>query len=335
MEQRDDGAARGIAADRAPGDEVIAEHQQEADAGDDPAQVVAQRPPEELRLGRRRDRGRRQRGHHGEPFARRQALGGLDGQRAIVGKPALPVMAARAARTGEGDEAFRPRAADEMQVIGGGQDRELPEIAGDVPVQFRLAVEPAHLPADTVAEHVGVLAVADVSVLVAGIDADGVVHALGEIGLRLAVAHDAEQREGDFVHDALRVLEEQGEVAIDAVADLAAFGVDAEGLGDGELAVLGEMHVGDEGLDGFGSDGVGGGAERERDGERWDRRKAEQAFHGGKSHDWAGLSETRGTARSASSEISKNVRSENPKLWATMLLGNDWTSVLRLRTVPL
>ena len=137
------------------------------------------------------------------------------------------------------------------------------------------------------------------------------------------------------MHDALRVLEEQGEVAIDAVADLAAFGIDAEGLGDGELAVLGEMHVGDEGLDGFGSDGVGGGAERERDCERGERRKAEQAFHGGKSHDWAGLSETRGTARSASSEISKNVRSENPKLWATMLLGNDWTSVLRLRTVPL
>ena len=72
---------------------------------------------------------------------------------------------------------------------------------------------------------------------------------------------------------AARVLEDERKVAIDAVPDLAAFGRDADGLGDGELAVLGELHVGDERLDDLGGEGVRGAAEPERGDKRRDRRK--------------------------------------------------------------
>jgi hypothetical protein len=57
-------------------------------------------------------------------------------------------------------------------VIARRHDRETPEIPGHVPVQFRFAVEPAHLPSRPIAEDVRVVAAWNDRAFAAGIDAD-------------------------------------------------------------------------------------------------------------------------------------------------------------------
>ncbi len=117
------------------------------------------------------------------------------------------------------------------------------------------------------------LAVPDISVLVAGINAKGIAHALGEIVLRFAVARYAEQAEGDVVQLVAGILEDKREVAIDAVPDFAAFGVDADGFGNIELPVLGKLYVGNEGLDDLSSECMNSAAEPEGRDERGDSGK--------------------------------------------------------------
>ncbi len=64
------------------------------------------------------------------------------------------------------------------------------------------------------------IAARDQHVLVAGIDLQNAVLALGEMRLGLAVAGDVEKVEGDFVQPAGGILEGQREVAMDAAFDL-------------------------------------------------------------------------------------------------------------------
>ena len=181
--KRNDGAALGVASERFPGGEIVDEDREEADAADDPLAVVEQPIPQQRFRARRVDRGRRQRGHDGQPFARREPPSGRDRERAVAADVAAPIGAARADAAGEGGPAQRRGAVDEMQMISRRFDREAPEIAGDVPVQFGLGVEETHLPAGAILEHVGVFAGLDPRVFVTGIDAEDAVGALGVIGL--------------------------------------------------------------------------------------------------------------------------------------------------------
>ena len=78
VEQRNDGAAPWIAADRFPGGEVIDENHEETDAAENPLAVVEQLVPQQRALAGRLDGGRRQFGDDGQAFARRQRTGGGD-----------------------------------------------------------------------------------------------------------------------------------------------------------------------------------------------------------------------------------------------------------------
>ena len=63
------------------------------------------------------------------------------------------------------------------------------------------------------------------------------------IGLRLAVAADAEEAEGHLVQPPGGVFEGQRKVAINAVSHRAAFRAHAKGLGDAEFAFSRDLDV--------------------------------------------------------------------------------------------
>ena len=240
-----------IAAHRPPGDEVIAEDQDEPEPGQHPTAGVEDLPPEQHVLCRRIDRALGKRGDHREALTRRQTACRLDGQHAVAADAAAPVGAEHAEPAGVSGPANGARTVGEEKAVAHRIDREIPEIAGDVPVEFRLAVEPADLPAGAVAQSVGVVAARDDRILVADIDADGAVPAFGVIALRHAVAADVENAERNLAQGAARVLEGERKVTIDAVSDLRAFRLDADGFDDGEFAVLGDPHGRLEAMDDF------------------------------------------------------------------------------------
>ncbi len=263
MKQRDDGAAPRVAADRAPRHQVVDRHCDKADAADDPVPVILE--PVIVLVGRI-DRTGGNFGHHGQARMRRQQSRRVDRQRATGVDGAAPVRAARAERSGIGSPAHRPDIAGQRQAVTRGEDREGPEITGDVPVEFRLAVDPADLPAGRVAKHVSVVAARNEHVFLAGIDAnDAGVRLFGEPALRLAVARDRQDVEVDLAVAAGSVTEAQRKIAVNAALDLIALGAHADRLGDGERAVLGNLHDGIEAMDDLGS--MRGRGENERDSE--------------------------------------------------------------------
>ena len=137
------------------------------------------------------------------------------------------------------------------------------------------------------------LAGPDQHVLVAGIDADEAAHALGVVGLGLAVAENAEQFERHLAHRPAGIAEGERKVAIDAVPHGAAFGAHQQRLGNGEIAVFGNHHVRIEGADDFGSVCLPGAQQRAKQ----DDDAQKPAHRGARS--------TCGTARSPASDSSK------------------------------
>ena len=73
MEQRDDGAALGIAADRAPGHDVVDQQHEQAEAADEPLAVIQDLVPEQRVGAGRLDRRRGKRGDHGQVLRRARA----------------------------------------------------------------------------------------------------------------------------------------------------------------------------------------------------------------------------------------------------------------------
>jgi hypothetical protein len=128
-------------------------------------------------------------------------------------------------------------------------------------------------------------------------DSDKALRALGVVGLRLAVAFDAEELEGHFAQDAAGVPKRQRKIAIDAVAHRTALGAHAQRLGDVQFAVPGDHDVGIERMDNFGGKRA---TARHHDKQRGN---AQQVFH-------RGARSTCGTARSPASRTSKKACSE-------------------------
>ena len=109
----------------------------------------------------------------------------------------------------------------------------------------------------------------DDGVLAAGVDPDNAALTRRGVGLRFAVAFDAQQTEIDFAYGPPGIFEGQREVAINSMADLAAFGLYAYRFGDRHLAIFGQANVGIERLDGFGGTGfVVGSVPRGKDEQR-------------------------------------------------------------------
>ena len=161
--------------------------------------------------------------------------------------------------------------------------------------------------------------------------------ALGMIGLLVPVAPDADEAEGHLVHAARGVAEQERKIAVDAVPHGAAFRVHDQRFGDGQFAVLGDLHIGGEGADDLGR-ARGGSAEVGAERQRQDDEKRGpfvRALAGMRVPQCAaGARSTLGTAPSPAPS-SKKARVPKPNGAAIRLLGKDCTSTLRLRTVPL
>src|SRR5690606_1773763 len=103
-----------------------------------------------------------------------------------------------------------------------------------------------------------------------------VVAALGEPGLRLAVAQYVHHLEADDHAVAVTIAVTGGEVAIDAAADLPAFGVHADMFGHPEAPAGGDRHLRAAGLGALGP--VHGRAARRR--QQGGAGEPEQGRHG-------------------------------------------------------
>ena len=190
-------------------------------------------------------------------------------------------------------------------------DRKIPAVAGDVPVQLVEPVEKAELTHRAVVEYVFVVAGFKHRVRRSEVDAHAVDLILGVECLVAAVARDAGGREIDVHVVAEAVLVQRRKVAIDAVADLVAFGVDADRFVDLHAGVGVDGDVTVEREDAF----VGERAACERD-----EREREQAHHAGAS--W-------------SAPLRKNSAGLNANARARINAGNVSIFVLRSRTAPL
>ena len=223
MKQRNDRAALGIASDRFPRDEIVAEHDKQTDAAENPGPVVIKSVPQQLRLARRVDRVGRKLGNNRQTFAWREPPRGRDHQSAgrVGSRP--PVAPTRAQPTCISGPAERPRSTGKLKIVVHRQNRKIPEVPGDVPVEFGPAVEPADLSSRPVAKDIRVLAARDVDILAAGVDTNDAVLARGGIFLRPAVALDAQQLEVHLTHLSARIFEGQRKITVDAVPDLAPF----------------------------------------------------------------------------------------------------------------
>src|SRR5262249_39311913 len=154
--------------------------------------------------------------------------------------------------------------------------------------------------------------------------AHAIVLILERIVLGIAIASDREHLEA---HDHLAAIATPmvggGKITIDAAANLLAFRLHRDGLGDGEIAVALDPHVADEienTLDRAGRhDHRQYRKERDRDARR----------HG------LPPSETCGAAACDRSSSSKNGCSRKPNGRASSTPGNDSMPMLRLRTAPL
>ena len=155
-------------------------------------------------------------------------------------------------------------------------------------------------------------------------DALAVGEAFDGIGFRLPVALHRDHLEADHHPQAIPVRIGRGEIAKDAAADLAAFGIDRNGLRHINGAI--DIHLGVTGELFNALFRLNRGIKND---ERYER-KEEGAHSPGYF-----LKSTFGTSRAAASPISKNSAWVNLKKLATKLLGKDWIMVLRLRTAPL
>src|SRR5262249_49207293 len=156
--------------------------------------------------------------------------------------------------------------------------------------------------------------------------AHAVAEAFGAPVLRVAVAGDGLNVEADFDPAAVGARVGGWEVTEDAAADVVAFRLHGDGLGDREIAVALDRDVADEIEDAL--DGAGGANRRQDEGER--NRDSREHAHGRTPGN-----ATCGATAWARSSSSKNGSSRKPSGRASRTLGNDWMPMLRLRTAPL
>ncbi len=116
------------------------------------------------------------------------------------------------------------------------------------------------------------------------------------------------------------------EVTKYAAADFAALGLDADGLGDLQVAVVLHPHVADEKK--YALDRL-----RARERAEQEREREPQAF--GHFHGSPRESEIFGACASSRSSSSKNAASTKPSGRAITTLGNDWIATFRSRADPL
>ncbi len=117
-------------------------------------------------------------------------------------------------------------------------------VAGDVPVQLVEILEVADLPVGAIGDLVGVDAVLEKNVALAEIDALSVTQGLGVPRFALAIAFYRDHVERHMHALAMAVAIAGWKVAVDAPANLVAFGPHTNRLRDIETCICREVNVG-------------------------------------------------------------------------------------------
>ena len=266
--------ARRIAAHLQPGEREIAKRQ---DAADDRGQrtEIVEEPPERAPLeGWRIDDALLPARRDGQALADAERASGAEGDgRRICRVPHdRDGMLARARDAGIAREVLESDRFGDGNARFGALDREGPAIAGRVPVEFIEIGEIADLARCAIADRVVVRAARHEPVGGADAHAGTVRQRQQLIGLRFAVEQHALDGEADLHRHAASVFVAGREVAVDAVVDLVALDIEADGLGDAEVAVPLDRDVAHEGKDAI----PRSGREERRD---EDERRKEEARH--------------------------------------------------------
>jgi hypothetical protein len=158
--------------------------------------------------------------HDGEALARGQRARRLQPRLAPVdaGREAL-LGAALVAGVGLGRDLAGRHPCRQAHHGAGAVDRQVPAVAGDVPVQLVVALEVAQLPVRAVADGVLLAAMLDEAIRAADVNTHAVRATLGVEGLRRAVARDLEHLESDPVAIAEPVTVVGREITVDAPPD--------------------------------------------------------------------------------------------------------------------
>ncbi len=133
--------------------------------------MVEEEVAEAGRPARLVDRPGRNLGDEGQPLARLQPPRRLDVQYPVAADGAVKVRPALVEAAGIGVPGDRRRPLGQRHAGARLQNRKRPVVAGNVPEDLRLVVDPAHLPVGLVGQNVGIGADIEEHVLVAGIDA--------------------------------------------------------------------------------------------------------------------------------------------------------------------
>ncbi len=294
---RHDDAAGRIAPDPEPGPQIVEYDEDEPADGQDRPDIVAQIPGQDPGLGRFGD----------------DALGECDGDRQALARPERPrclegddsaairqrrlgVLRRRAVGAGIGGGLLCCCAVRQMDDGNGLADRKRPFRPGGVPVDLVVVVEEADLPVGAVGQFVGVDARLQEDVLLAEIDPHHAAVFLDAAGLRLAVAPGRNQLEGIAADMAVGVLEGDRKVPVDAAPDLRTFRVDADRLGDDEVAVPLDRDIASKQQDFL-------GRQRHRGRGEQDQEREDASKHGDASGGQVNL--TSGRSRSAAFSSSK------------------------------
>jgi hypothetical protein len=160
----------------------------------------------------------------------------------------------------------------------GSIDREIPAVAGDVPVKLVIALEPPEHPGRVVADPIFMLADGDDFVGAADTDSDAIHQRLDLVRLFLAIEPGSGEIEAYPYPAAARGLVAGREVAEDAVVDDDIFNPDADCLRDVERTVFLDRYPAVERQDAlFGRRGLGKEQGEERDERSEDRTHRAQA----------------------------------------------------------
>ncbi len=236
-EQRNDGAAAGIAAELEPGGTEIDEKDEDAGDGHDSACVVADELRAPFGRGRRQHRALGESDSDREPFIGVKRHRGPAMQRAAAQLLAMGIIGAGSRRTGVGRILCNARTNGQVDRRFGAVNGKLPEISRDVPVKLVVSIVEPDLPVRGIGDRVGVRSGIEFGVGAADLDALAAFDGGEIVRLVMAVARDVQHVEADMHAPAEFVRVGSGEVPEDAVADAVAFGYHRNRFGDGERPV--------------------------------------------------------------------------------------------------
>ena len=271
----------GIAANLPPTTHDVHEQQRETGESREHAAVVAEQPAHALGLRGLRDDALRKAQDDRETFVRRERRGQLPARNAGPAHACRIVRALRAlrARVALGIHTLDGHGLGQTDLYAGALDCKVPARADRVPVELVVIGEKADLPRRAIAQRVAILrGQPRQKVVVAGVDSHAVLAPLREPRLGHTIALHTLHLETDDDVVPVAVAIARRKVAIDASADLVAFGADRDLLGDLDRAARVHVHfdhVLENALALLGDRGGRGRDQAKRDG-----RCSQRATHG-------------------------------------------------------